>query len=92
MMGMKGRESMRKKRYILKRSWTIILFYLELIILTLMCLIFIGLTFYFENSTKSYVYRSHGLPDMDQNEEKIFANVFPPKDLISFAIKFVYFW
>ena len=38
-----------------------------------------GLTFYFENSTKSYVYRSHGLPDMDQNEEKIFANVLNQK-------------
>lgn len=38
-----------------------------------------GLTFYFENSTKSYVYRSHGLPDMDQNEEKIFAGVLNQK-------------
>lgn len=38
-----------------------------------------GLTFYFENSTKSYVYRTHGLPDMDQNEEKIFADVLNQK-------------
>lgn len=38
-----------------------------------------GLTFYFENFTKSYVYRTHGLPDMDQNEEKIFADVLNQK-------------
>lgn len=38
-----------------------------------------GLTFYFENSTKSYVYRTHGLPDMDQNEERIFADVLNQK-------------
>lgn len=38
-----------------------------------------GLTFYFEDLTKSYVYRSHGLPDMDQNEEKIFADVLNQK-------------
>lgn len=38
-----------------------------------------GLTFYFENATKSYVYRTHGLPDMDENEEKIFADVLNQK-------------
>lgn len=34
-----------------------------------------GATIYFENSTKTYIYASHGFPNMDQNEEEIFANV-----------------
>ena len=38
-----------------------------------------GLTFYYENGTKSYVFRAHGLPNMDRNEEEIFANVLNQK-------------
>lgn len=38
-----------------------------------------GLTFRFENMVQSYVFRAHGLPDMDQNEEMIFAEVLNKK-------------
>ena len=38
-----------------------------------------GLTFYFENDKKSYVFAAHELPDMDQSEEKIFADVLNQK-------------
>lgn len=38
-----------------------------------------GMTFYFENSTRSYVFRSHELPDMDEIEEKVFAGVLNQK-------------
>ena len=38
-----------------------------------------GLNFLFENKKQAYVFRSHGLPGMDRNEQTIFANVLNQK-------------
>lgn len=38
-----------------------------------------GLTIRFENFTQNYIFRAHQLPDMDENEEKIFAEVLNDK-------------
>lgn len=37
------------------------------------------LVFYFENNTQSYVFQAHKLPNMDENEERIFAEVLNQK-------------
>lgn len=37
------------------------------------------LTLNYENSTKSYIFRTHGLPNMDQDEADIFAEVLNQK-------------
>lgn len=46
-----------------------------------------GLTFHFENRTSSYVLRSHGLPDFDLDEERIFAEVLNAKLSYKYTIR-----
>lgn len=46
-----------------------------------------GLTFHFENRTSSYILRSHGLPNFDLNEERIFAEVLNAKLSYKYTIR-----
>lgn len=46
-----------------------------------------GLTFYFENSTLRYIFRAHGLSNMDENEQQVFAEVLNQRLQRRYAIR-----